>query len=43
MRFSEPHFWTGGGMREWFIRSVSKTDVPKGTVGSNPTPAALSH
>ncbi len=30
----------GGEVREWPIRAVSKTVVPKGTVGSNPTLSA---
>ena len=38
--FRTPHHI--GGMLEWFNRLVSKTSVPKGTVGSNPTPAAVS-
>ena len=29
-----------GEVREWPIRTVSKTVVPKGTVGSNPTLSA---
>ena len=29
-----------GGMSEWFKEAVLKTVVPKGTVGSNPTPSA---
>ena len=29
-----------GGVRERFNRAVLKTVVPRGTVGSNPTPAA---
>ena len=29
-----------GGMAEWFKAAVLKTAVPKGTVGSNPTPSA---
>jgi hypothetical protein len=31
---------TDGGMSEWFKEAVLKTVVPKGTVGSNPTPSA---
>ena len=30
-----------GGMREWPNRTVSKTVVSQGTVGSNPTPSAM--
>ncbi len=29
-----------GGMSEWSKEAVLKTVVPKGTVGSNPTPSA---
>ncbi|VBB42260.1 hypothetical protein TRIP_B200400 [uncultured Desulfatiglans sp.] len=29
-----------GGMAEWFKAAVLKTAVPKGAVGSNPTPSA---
>jgi hypothetical protein len=29
-----------GGMAEWFKAAVLKTVVPRGTVGSNPTPSA---
>jgi hypothetical protein len=29
-----------GGMAEWFKAAVLKTAVPRGTVGSNPTPSA---
>ena len=29
--------WAIGEVREWFNRTVSKTVVPPGTVGSNPT------
>ncbi len=29
-----------GGVSEWFKEAVLKTVVPKGTVGSNPTPSA---
>ena len=29
-----------GGMSEWLKEAVLKTVVPKGTVGSNPTPSA---
>ena len=29
--------WSIGEVREWFNRTVSKTVVPPGTVGSNPT------
>jgi hypothetical protein len=29
-----------GGVREWTNRTVSKTVVSQGTVGSNPTPSA---
>ena len=29
-------------MREWLMRAVLKTAVPQGTVGSNPTPSAMS-
>ena len=29
-----------GGVPEWSIGLVLKTSVPKGTVGSNPTPSA---
>jgi hypothetical protein len=29
-----------GGMAEWSKAAVLKTVVPKGTVGSNPTPSA---
>ena len=29
-----------GGMSEWFKEAVLKTVVPRGTVGSNPTPSA---
>jgi hypothetical protein len=32
-----------GGMSEWFKEAVLKTVVPKGTVGSNPTPSAMVH
>jgi hypothetical protein len=31
-----------GGMSEWSKEAVLKTVVPKGTVGSNPTPSAMS-
>ena len=31
---------TTGGMAEWFKAAVLKTAVPRGTVGSNPTPSA---
>ena len=30
-----------GGMAERFKASVLKTDVPKGTGGSNPSPSAI--
>ena len=30
-----------GGMSEWFKEAVLKTVVPRGTVGSNPTPSAI--
>ena len=30
-----------GGVVEWSIASVLKTEVLKGTVGSNPTPSAM--
>ena len=29
-----------GGVQEWLIWTLSKSVVPKGTVGSNPTPSA---
>ena len=32
--------YTNGGMSEWSKEAVLKTVVPKGTVGSNPTPSA---
>ena len=32
----------GGGVAEWFKAAVLKTAVPQGTVGSNPTPSAMS-
>ena len=31
----------GGGMSEWSKEAVLKTVVPKGTVGSNPTPSVI--
>ena len=31
-----------GGMAEWLKAAVLKTVVPRGTVGSNPTPSATS-
>ncbi len=30
-----------GGVAEWSNAPVLKTDVPQGTVGSNPTPSAI--
>ena len=30
-----------GGVVEWLMAPVLKTGVPKGTVGSNPTPSVL--
>ena len=30
-----------GGVVEWLMALVLKTSVPKGTVGSNPTPSVL--
>jgi hypothetical protein len=30
-----------GGMSEWSKEAVLKTVVPKGTVGSNPTPSVI--
>jgi hypothetical protein len=36
-RFAEPE---KGGVAEWSIASVLKTEVGKLTVGSNPTPSA---
>ena len=33
--------YTSGEVREWPIRTVSKTVVPQGTVGSNPTLSAI--
>jgi hypothetical protein len=33
----------GGGMSEWSKEAVLKTVVPKGTVGSNPTPSVIMH
>ena len=30
-----------GGVVEWLMAPVLKTGVPKGTVGSNPTPSAF--
>ncbi len=33
--------WIDGGVSEWFKEAVLKTVVPKGTVGSNPTPSAM--
>ena len=32
---------SGGGMSEWSKEAVLKTVVPKGTVGSNPTPSVI--
>ena len=37
--FSRKDLWLGG-MAEWFKAAVLKTAVPRGTVGSNPTPSA---
>ena len=34
----DEHF---GGMAEWLKAAVLKTVVPRGTVGSNPTPSAI--
>ena len=34
-----PHGPTPGGVVEWLMALVLKTSVPKGTVGSNPTPS----
>ena len=31
-----------GGVAEWSIASVLKTEEPQGSVGSNPTPSATS-
>ena len=33
---------SSGGVREWLMRAVLKTAVLQGTVGSNPTPSAMS-
>ena len=37
----QPVFEELGGMAEWLKAAVLKTVVPRGTVGSNPTPSAI--
>jgi hypothetical protein len=32
---------SNGGVVEWLMAPVLKTGVPKGTVGSNPTPSVF--
>lgn len=41
-RLSKSHQFLNGGVVEWSIAPVLKTGELKGSVGSNPTPSAIS-